>query len=41
MDAIQRKHFITTLDDNGDETDKWVLKETGKEVRNVFGLFKD
>ena len=41
MDAIQRKYFITTLDDDGDERDKWVLKETGEEVRNVCGLFED
>ena len=41
MDAIQRKYFITALDDDGDETDKWVLKVTGEEVRKVFGLFED
>ena len=41
IDANQQKYFFTTLDDDGGETEDWVLEKMGKEVRNAFDLFED
>ena len=41
IDANQQKDFVTTLDDDEDKiVEDWVLKETGKEVRNALIYLK-
>ena len=42
LEANQQKYFVTTVDDDADQTNEdWMLEQLGQEVQSVFDLFED
>ena len=42
LEANQQKYFVTTVDNDADETnEEWMVEQLGGEVQNAFDLFED